>query len=203
MATPLFTAIEEHDLDRLAALLRAGEDPDALQDHPPGWRPLHAAIEELEDGGSVEALVLLLRHGATADAWDAARDATPLLMALFRGQHEAARLLLAAGADPNVVGAEGDSPLRWCVEQGDLDMAATLLRCGAATSIDGSGGPAGMTALGMAAAALDVAAVDLLLAHGADPAASDTDRRQARERMPERRADNAEAWDAVANRLEP
>ena len=201
MATLLFAAIKDQDLDRLAGLLAAGEDPDGLQDGAPGWRPLHAAIEELEHGGSVEALVLLLRNGAAVDAWDADRDATPLLMALFRGQEEAARMLLAAGADPNVVGGEGDSPLRWCVQQGDLDMAATLLRCGAAETIDAGGGPSGMTALGMAARALDLGAIDLLVAHGADPEAHDTDRQLARARMPERRAETAEAWDAIAARL--
>lgn len=128
----LFAAIEAHDLDGIAALLAAGARPDVLQQGAPGWTPLHAAVEELEHGGGVEPLVLLLRAGAPVDAWDRGHDATPLRMALFRGQDEAVRLLLAAGADPNVVGAEGDSPLRCGATRTiDVPMAALLVTAGA------------------------------------------------------------------------
>jgi ankyrin repeat protein len=202
MATDtLFAAIEEHDPDRLAELLFQSADPDALQSDPPYWRPLHAAIEELEHGGPMDALVLLLRAGASVDARDGANDATPLLMAVFRGQREAMRLLLGAGADPNVVGSEGDSPLRWCVEHGEYDMAATLLRSSAAATIDGAGGPTGMTALGHAARRLDASMIELLLRHGADPDAFDADRQTAREHMPPRDAETAAAWDRAAGQL--
>ena len=155
-----------------------------MRDALPHWTPLHAAVEELEAGGSTEAVVLLLRKGADPNAWDGDRDSTPLLMALFREQAEAARLLLAAGADPNVTGAEGDTPLRWCVERGDRTMAATLLRCGATRGIDGFGGASGMSALGRAASRLDVEMVALLLGAGANPAALDADLHTARQRLP-------------------
>src|SRR5262245_1537841 len=81
----LFAAIEEHDLDRLVRLLAGGTDPNAKKPAPPGWLPLHEAIEQIEDGGSIEALVLLLRSGARVegDGGD-----TPLLMALYREQAE-------------------------------------------------------------------------------------------------------------------
>lgn len=179
-----FDAIATHDLDRIASALADGADPNRLSDAEPQWTPLHAAIEELEQGGSTEALILLLRAGASTETWDARSDATPLLMSLFRGQPEAARLLLAGGADPNVTGAEGDTPLRWCVEHSDHAMAATLLRCGATATIDTAGGPSGMTALGRAVSRLDLRMVALLLGAGADPAALDVDRRTARERLP-------------------
>ncbi|NET62852.1 MAG: ankyrin repeat domain-containing protein [Symploca sp. SIO2E6] len=131
----LFEAIEQHDLERLANLLLHGADPNSIHSQWPGWCPLHLAIEELEFGGSIEALILLLRYNATIDQWDSTHSATPLLMALFRNQLEAVRTLLAAGADPNVVGDEGDSPLRWSVERDDLETVAMLLRCGADQTI--------------------------------------------------------------------
>src|SRR5262245_21090735 len=113
MSIELFDAIKRHDLDRLAAVLSGGADPNAPQPpHPDwyplheGWHPLHAAINELEDGGPIECLILLLRHGAEVEG-GGVKD-TPLLMALFRGQLEAVRVLLAARANPNVTGAEGD-----------------------------------------------------------------------------------------------
>ena len=198
----LFAAIADHDPDRIAALLAQGADPDGLQSDPPHWYPLHASVDELEYGGPIEALILLIRAGATVDAWDAANDATPLLVSVFRRRWDAMQLLLAAGAEPAVNGAEGDSPLRWCVEHGELEAAATLLRCDARKTIDEAGGPTGMTALGHAASRCDVAMVELLLAHGADPSALDADHRTARARMPSRNAGNAGNCDAVVRLLE-
>ncbi|AFZ26906.1 hypothetical protein Cylst_4851 [Cylindrospermum stagnale PCC 7417] len=95
MLMDLFEAIETQNLDRIAELLSRKADPNSLRSESPGWTPLHEAIEQLEDGGAIETLVLLLRHGAAVDTWDANHDSTPLLMALFREQKEAVRLLLA------------------------------------------------------------------------------------------------------------
>lgn len=203
MAVELFEAIEQRNMDRLAALLEAGVDPNEAQQGGPGYTPLQAAINELEDGGSIEALILLLRHGAKVDGWDPDKEVTPLLMALFRRQGEAVRILLAAGADTNVRGAEGDSPLRWCVEKRDHETAALLLRCGASRTIEDSGGPSGMTALGRAAYNLDVPMVELLLAAGADPEALDVDLQTAREHMPEPPVDEEgrRAWARIQELL--
>jgi len=85
------------------------------------------------------------------------------------------RLLLAHGADPNVSDDEGTSPLRFCAENGSLEMARLLLLCGANKTIHEGGGPAGMNALGYAATRLHVDIVRLLLAHGADPLVGDAD----------------------------
>jgi ankyrin repeat protein len=198
MSTELFEAIETYDLEWLATLLDGGADPNVLKVGWPKWLPLHAAINELEDGGPVEALILLLRHGARVDGLDADRDATPLLMALFRKQPEAARILLAAGADPNFRGGEGDSPLRVCVEHGELEMAALLLRCGATQTLNDAGGVSGMTALGRAASRLNIPMLELLLRAGADPEVLDADRQTAREHLPPREPANQEAWDSAA-----
>ena len=85
------------------------------------------------------------------------------------------RILLAAGADPNVRDNVGDSPLRWCAENGYLEMARLLLLCGATKTMHESGGPTGQNALGFAVARLNVDMVRLLLAHGADPRIEDVD----------------------------
>lgn len=177
----IFTALEAHDLDGLASVLAGGADPNALKPAPPHWSPLHEAIEQLEDGGSIEALVLLLRHGAAVEG---SEGDTPLLMALYRDQPDAVRLLLGAGANPNVRGMEGDSPLRVAVERGDHATAAMLLRCGAGGTIDDAGAPTGASALGIAAKRLDVQMIRLLLQAGADPAARDADGLTAHDRLP-------------------
>ncbi|HYO56430.1 ankyrin repeat domain-containing protein [Archangium sp.] len=198
MSKELFEAIEKHELERLTTLLAGGADPNELKAGWPNWLPVHAAVEELEYGGPVEALVLLLRHGARVDGLGSDRTATALLMAIFRRQPEAVRMLLAVGADPNFRGSEGDSPLRACVEVGDHAMAAMLLRCGATRTLDEAGGLNTMTALGLAASRLDVPMLELLLQAGAEPEALDADSRTARECLPPREPYNQEAWDAAA-----
>ena len=201
MSTELFAAIETHDLGRLATLLRGGADANAVKAEGPKWLALHAAVDELEDGGPIESLILLLRHGARVDGLESDRDATPLLMAIFRRQPEAVRILLAAGADPNFRDSEGDSPLRACAEFGDHELVAMLLRCGATQTIDESGGLSGMTALGRAASRLDLPMLELLLRAGADPLVLDADRQTAREHLPPRTPHNQESWDTAATLL--
>jgi ankyrin repeat protein len=202
MGATLFDAIESRDVAAISRALDEGADPNAVRAEPPPWRPLHAAIEEMEDGGPAGALVVLVRRGARVDAWDGAHDSTPLLMACFREQREAARILLAAGADPNVVGSEGDTPLGVCVERGDVEMATLLLACDAKTTIDRHSGLSGATPLGHAVSRLDVPMVELLLDHGADPDALDVGRRSARERLPDRGTERSDQRDAVAALLD-
>lgn len=201
MSIDLHDAIRSHDLARLAARLAAGDNPDALDPEEPRWSALHAAIEELEDGGDLEALALLVRCGASVDTWDGHHDSTPLLMAIFRGQREAALLLLAAGACPNVAGAEGDTPLTVCSERGDTRMAATLIRFGAGATINQAGGPTGMSALGHAASRLDLDMIELLVSAGASLDAQDADRRLARERLPPRTEKFAAGYDRAFRML--
>jgi uncharacterized protein len=189
--TAIFAALEAHDLDGLALALAGGADPNALKPIPPQWSPLHEAIEQLEDGGSIETIVLLLRHGAAVEG---SEGDTPLLMALYRDQPAVVQVLLAAGARPDVRGVEGDTPLRTAVERGDLLTAATLLRCGATATIHDSGGPTGASALGHAAMRLDVPMIELLLQWGADPTALDADRLTAHARLPSRSPENQGAW---------
>jgi uncharacterized protein len=176
MSQALLDAIDAWDADRVADLLAAGEDPNELLDPHEGFPPLQIAVSELEPGGPIDAVVLLLRYGAAVGAWDARRRATPLLTAALVNHIEAVRILLAAGADPNVRDDEGASPLRLCAQNECLEMARLLLRCGAGKTIHESGGSAGMNALGLAAITLNLDMVRLLLAFGADPSVPDTDR---------------------------
>jgi ankyrin repeat protein len=200
MSANLHRAVLDHDLDSLARLLVAGDDPNVLHGE---FAPLHDAVGEIQDGGDIEAVALLLRHGADSNIWTAHHSATPLLTAFFYKQSDAALLLLAAGADPNVRGDEGEIPLCICVERGDLKMAATLLRAGATKSMGESTSPTGMNALGHAADRLDLEMIRLLLAWGASLTAWDVDRCTAQERLPDRTDENAEKWDLAFKLLSP
>ena len=188
MSNSLLEAIQARDVERLAALLTTGADPNKIGKSRRGddVLPLLAALWELEDFseddpgepepvGPIELVVLLLRYGAKVNGWDVNKAGDPLLTAVMMNHIDAARLLLAHGADPNVRDNVGDSPLRWCTENGYLEMARLLLLCGATKTIHESGGPTGLNALGFAASGLHVDMVRLLLAHGADPRIEDVD----------------------------
>lgn len=193
MSDALLEVLDAGDIDRLAELLAAGADPNQhfkfLYGINRDITALQVAVAELEapganePGGPIDAVVLLLRHGADPNGWDETRDATPLLMAVMIKHVEAVRILLAAGADPNVRGSEGDSPLRFCAQEGLLEMARLLLHCGADKTIHEAGGPTGMNALGFAATRLNIDMVRLLLSHGADALIEDADLRTTFERL--------------------
>lgn len=194
MPEALLDAIEAGDVDRVTELLAAGADPnatvtsryDTLEER---LTPLLVAVRELqrpgapEPGCSIDSVVLLLRYGADVNRWDEEHESTPLLNAVFRNRIDAVRMLLAAGAEPNVRGADGDSPLRLCAQNGYPEMARLLLLCGAGQTIHEGAGPTGMNALGFAATRLDIDMVRLLLSHGADPLFEDADRRTTFERL--------------------
>ena len=186
MSESFIDAIETGNVDRVAELLAAGADVNATvisRYYTLEFRltPLLAAVRSLQTHGdpkpgcAIDTIVLLLRYGADVNRWDEEHSSTPLLTAVFNNHVEAVRILLAAGADPNVRGDEGDSPLRLCAEKGCLEMARLLLHCGADKTIHEGGAPSGMNALGFAATRLNIDMVRLLLAHGADPHVGDAD----------------------------
>jgi ankyrin repeat protein len=199
MSSELIEAILQHNLGRVRTLLSQGADPNAPNEE--GWRPLHVAIGELEVGGSPEFVTLLIDFGADVNAWDLHRHETPLLSASAPEGLEAARILLQAGADPNVRNDVGDSPLRLCVWEGDLELAALLLRHGAGRTINEFGGDFAWTALGIAAHSLNVPMIELLLEAGADPAATDDLDRTARDHLPPRESYDPHTWDQVMELL--
>jgi len=155
------------------------------------------AINELSEGGGLDVVLALLEHGADVNAWNVGRDVTPLLVAVFEGQQAAVELLLKAGADPNVCSSEGDTPLRACVEVGNVEMASLLLSAGATRTINDWGGLLGFTALGIALWQLDIPMMKLLLDAGADPEAPDDSRGPTRERLPPRDESNSQRWDTA------
>lgn len=203
MFTEMSRVVEQGNVRDLVELLRRGADPNCGDPESPDWVILMSAIAELDAGGSIDAVAILLRYGASPNSSSSHPGTTPLLVAVAHKQIEAARLLLSAGADLSVSTDEGDSALRHSVELHDYALAKVLLLAGADKLVDSdSGGPSGMNALGRAAWGLDVPMVQLLLEHGASPCAEDVDRRTPMERMPPRTAANADAWDTIKGLLQ-
>lgn len=172
----IFSAIEAHDTRLLTEVLCRGADPNAIK---PTWirhRPLHAAVIEIEDGGPLEALDILLSFGADINAtYPDIGGMTPLMIASGNELFGVARHLVNAGADPNVGSDEGDTPLQMCISGRHHDMARFLLEKGAIKTLNAGGEFMGRSPLGSAVSILDLTMADILLKAGANPMARDKD----------------------------
>ena len=94
-----------------------------------------------------------------------------LLLAVMTRQHEVARLLLEAGASPNVVHpASKTSAIWYAARKNDIEMIRLLLQYGADVNAHGT---TGLTALMEAIENNNAEMVCLLLASGADPSRTD------------------------------
>ncbi|HEV2180648.1 MAG TPA: ankyrin repeat domain-containing protein, partial [Gemmatimonadaceae bacterium] len=84
-------------------------------------------------GGDVEALDLLLAHGADVNQpWATDGSATLYAILTWGDASDGARWLLAHGADPDPVFApNGETPLHVVARRGSVDLAAELVRRGA------------------------------------------------------------------------
>ena len=138
--------------------------PDALSNHTPPPPPDPAAVR----------LMAALRAGRTPATLDGvkakgANGNTPLHFAAFYAAPAVVGQLLAAGADPNAANDDGATPLHWAAA--NRESVKLLLDAGAnpnARSADGH------TPLSIGAARRGGApVVELLLARGAQPSASD------------------------------
>lgn len=139
-----------------------------------GWGPgaqtvLHMAVAK----GADDVVAALIAAGAPVDAED--KDGyTPFLAAVNGARVDAARALLAAKADPRRRTRRGDTAMTLIARTADASLVPLLEVLRAANVPIDHGTPDGVTALMVAASAGNRAWVDVLLAHGAAPAARTT-----------------------------
>lgn len=202
----LFNAIERQSAPDAEVALTAGADPNAASES--GWRPLGAAIEELQSANAhgiaeiVEIVRALIRRNADVDMPYVDDKLRPVHAALYAPHVEILHLLLAAGASSTATDEEDRSPLQYAAANGLSDAVELLLEYGADRTIDSTGGHNGHTALIEAVMRLDVATVERLLTAGAKAQATDSDGNLPTWHMPARTDANAERWDQVRDRLE-
>jgi uncharacterized protein len=202
--TPLMNCARTGNVAAVKALIAAGAKLDARESARDQTALMWAAAEShpgvvqvlIEAGADLRARSRVYTQSVAADAsqrlsrsYDVERGgSTPLLFAVRVGDVESARLLIAAGADPNDAPADGMSALTLAAYNGQASTAMALLELGA----NPNNATIGFTALHAAilradsnkslspglnaliektyqgsATALDL--VKALLAHGADP----------------------------------
>ena len=126
--TPLHHAAEKGYAHMAHLLVEAGANVNARVPEDFYNTPLHLAAH----GGHAAVVKLLIEAGAGLDKQ--AEDAsTPLLLATGneRREPEPIRLLLLAGADPNIPNRYGRTPLFRVVQNGEAELGRLLLQAGA------------------------------------------------------------------------
>lgn len=155
-----FKAIETDDAQAITALLRRGFDPNTRNAR--GQVGLTLALQQ----GSLKAFAALMASRSMQVDARNVQDETPLMMAALKGQTEAAKSLLARGADVNKTGW---TPLHYAAA-GTTDeqarIVALLLEMHAYIDAES---PNGTTPLMMAAQYGTFDALQTLLDEGADP----------------------------------
>ena len=123
----VFEAAAFGDVDRLTELLEA--EPSLVNDYSgDGFTALHFAAFF----GRHEAAALLIDRGAEVDAFGRGwMTGTPVHSAVSRKHAEVVRILLDAGANPNVRQSAGWTPLHAAAMNGDLTSVELLLAAGA------------------------------------------------------------------------
>jgi ankyrin repeat protein len=128
----LFEAVSSGDMTVVKELLRAGADPNRVDDQ--GTTPLY----EASVNGKAEITRMLLAAGALPDAESSGigAEGTPLCAAACWGHTKTVRQLLAHGADPNLREDHGTgwSPLRWATDFSHPETADVLIAAGATRS---------------------------------------------------------------------
>ena len=156
--TALHWAVHHDDLDMVRALITAGADVNAANRY--GATSLLLACTN----GSAPVVDALLRAGANPDTF--AVGETALMTAGRTGSVDAARLLLAHGADPRLTEKlRGQTALMSAAAARQAGMALLLVDHGADVNLHSAGG---FSALAFAARAGGHDAVRALLESGAD-----------------------------------
>ena len=174
--SPLVAALESTKHVRIAELLVKHGAPVHVRGDP----PLCHAVRFSDDSSRVNAVQLLIKGGAQVNAGDG-QLMTPLHWAAYMGCTEVARILLDHGANVSLQTESGHVPLHFVSNLGDKDegerlVLARLLLAGDCMNVNAQGLD-GATPLHRASQNRRPKIVELLLAHGANAHAEDSNGR--------------------------
>ena len=104
--------------------------------NPQGFTPLLAAIQN----GHADICDLLLAHGSNVNEVMPDKTARALHYAASRGNNATVEALLSWGAEVNLQGFLGLTPLHYACEEGHLLCVLTLLKAGASLTLPNNEG---------------------------------------------------------------
>jgi len=116
--TPLLVAAQSDNTQALSRLLEAGASP--LSKDKMGQTALHLAVN-----GSIKLSSLLIKAKADVNAKNVG-GVTPLMLAAGTGKMELVKLLLSAGARPDMKDYRGRSVVDWASQEQHLDVVKQL-----------------------------------------------------------------------------
>jgi ankyrin repeat protein len=159
-ATALHWAAERDNVDTVDLLVRAGADVRIANRY--GVTPLLVACTN----GNAAIVEKLLQAGADPNTMSSEGE-TALMTAARTGKAEPVKLLVAHGAKVDAKEQlRGQTAVMWAAAENNADVVTTLLETGADVNARSKGG---FTALLFAVRAGSRDAVQVLLAHGANP----------------------------------
>ena len=162
--TPLSLAATNGSAAMIERLLAAKVDPDSTSVE--GQTALMTAARN----GRVDALRVLLTHGAKVNTKEPYKGQSALMWAASQGNADAAALLIEFGAEVTAKSTGGFTPLLFAVRNNRIDAAKVLLAHGANVN---DVAPDTTSALGMAVVNADFDMASVLLDYNADPNLSD------------------------------
>ncbi len=118
---PLLAATLKGDVQKVAALLAAGTDPNTHDTHR------NTALIYAARDGEAKIAGVLLKAGADP-GWIDGEKVTPLILAAFKGHLAIVKLLLTRNVDRAHRDQWGRTALDYALRRGDDDPIAVLLR---------------------------------------------------------------------------
>ena len=159
--TALMGACQRGNIDAIDILLHAGADPNFVA--ADGRTLLHHAVE---GDHSKEVLQVLISHRADVNA-SSKNCGTALMLACFKSNIDAINVLLSAGANPNIVDANGCTCLHYAaIGDCSKEVLHSIIKHG--TSVNAKN-KSNKTALNIACLKNNIDAINVLLNSGAEP----------------------------------
>jgi uncharacterized protein len=118
--TPLHMATGWGQVEIVKYLLSVGADVNAVNNN--GGNPIHVAGSQNQP----ECARILVAHGAKINALQGKTGATPIMIAVLKGNYDVAKVLMELGADVTIPMQNGITPLKFATRKGDTRMVELL-----------------------------------------------------------------------------
>src|SRR5579864_4548127 len=168
--TPLSLACLNGNAAMIESLLKAGADPNSSL---PGEE---SALMTASRTGKVDAVKVLIAHGANVNFKESKRGQTALMWAAAEGNTAVVQELVEHGADMHAATKGGLTPLLFAVREGKTDTVRAMLKAGASVNETWKAGRAtgvnGISAMVLAVANAHYELAAAMLDAGADPNAA-------------------------------